>query len=226
MYLRIAALTALFSTLSLFPCDTFKDTSLPPKDDSSKDKSFLEFKKKLTEAIRKKDKKFLLDSLDQDVRFTFGDDNGKKNFIQYYELDTKPNQYSVWNILDKALKFGAHFSEGRFVFPYFFKTMPPEFDPFTSYMVTGTNVNVRSGPNIDSSSIAKLSYQVVTIGEYNQDVKEDPKSPQCLWQKVCLADGSTGYICDQYLRSFLDYRVFFEEKGKKQWKITILVVGD
>ena len=206
----------------LLPCEPFQAKSIPPKDESAKDPSFVTFKTQLQKAVKAKDDAFLLNTIDPQVHFSFGDDPGKKNFKKYFSLEQKPKDSNVWKILEDTLKLGFFLNpEGNFVSPYLFENFPQDLDPTSYSVVSGTNVNVREAPSTNAKVLEKLSHSVVAM-EYGEEI---PKTGECNWQKVCLANGTTGYICDKYLRSPLDYRIFFEKK-KHKWMITTFIVGD
>ncbi len=212
----------LFPLHLILPCEPFRAKTILPKDESSKDSSFVLFKTQLLKAIKTKDEVFLLNTIDPKIQFSFGADSGKNNFIQNFELDKKPKDSPVWKILDSTLKLGYFLNrEGNFVSPFLFENFPEDLDPTAYSLVSGKNVNVREKPNISSKVLNKLSYTVVGL-DYTT---EYPSSGDCQWQKVCLADGTTGFICDTYLRSPLDYRIFFEKK-KQKWMITTFIAGD
>jgi hypothetical protein len=212
----------IFPVAILIPCEPFKSVPILPKDESSKDASFTKFKTQLLKAVKSKDVNFLLDAIDPQIHFSFGGDAGKKSFIKSFELDKTPNRSEVWTILDNTLKLGYFLNgEGHFVSPYLFENFPDSLDPTMYSVIAGTNVNVRAEPNIKSKVIDKLSYQIVGLDYATENVKTD----ECNWQKVCLADTSTGYVCEKYLRSPLEYRIFFEKK-KQKWMITVFIAGD
>jgi len=206
----------------VFPCESFKARTILPKDESSKDVSFVTFKSQLLKAIKTKDERFLLNTIDPQVHFSFGDEAGKNNFIKNFELEKNPKSSEVWKVLEEALKLGFFLNrEGNFVSPYLFENFPEDLDPTMYSLVSAVNVNIREEPNTKSKVIEKLSHSVVGL-DYSMAAI---KSGECNWQKVCLASGSAGYICDKYLRSPLDYRIFFEKK-KQKWMITTFIAGD
>jgi len=216
LFLIIAAITVVL------PCEKFKATTILPKDESTKDASFAAFKTQLLKAVKEKDHNFLLNSIDSQIHYSFGDDAGKKKFIKYFELDSKPKDSEVWKILDETLKLGFYLNrEGQFVSPYLFENFPEDLDPTMYSAVSGSNVNVREEPNTKSKVVDKLSHNVVGM-DYSV---ETIKSGECNWQKVCLPNGTSGFVCDKYLRSPLEYRIFFEKK-KQKWMITIFIAGD
>jgi hypothetical protein len=45
------------------------------------------------------------------------------------------------------------------------------------------------------------------------------------WLSVHLADGSTGYIDERYVRSPISYRAYFERMDGR-WVLTMFIAGD
>jgi hypothetical protein len=217
----------LVPSVVLLPCEPFKKSTLAPKDESSKDPSFIAFKTKLLKAVKTKDTQILMESLSPDIRFTFDSVSGKKEFKKHFELNSQPEKSEIWTILDSTFKLGFYLNpEGQFVSPYMYEKFPQELDVFTHSVVIGTNVNVRTEAHIDAKVLDRLSFHIVqnVPSDPNDGSAEDNKG-NCNWQKVCLADGREGFICDKYLRSPIDYRIFFE-KQKQKWFITTMVAGD
>ncbi|WP_246048738.1 SH3 domain-containing protein [Leptospira sarikeiensis] len=203
------------------PCKKFQEYTVLPTHESGKDKSFTEFKKKLDQAIQSKDIKFLEKIVDPDIKFSFGADSGKKGFWTEWKLDKNPEKSEIWTTLANTLRLGIVRDEtNQFISPTIFSKFPDKLDAFEYTWASGKNVNVREKPDVQSKIIDTISYQIVQL-----DSKEAIQSGTCSWQKVCLASGKSGYICDTYLRSSVDYRAFFTLKNK-DWKLTIFVAGD
>ncbi|WP_411824569.1 SH3 domain-containing protein [Leptospira sp. 'Mane'] len=209
----------------ILPCDQFKDFSLPPKDESDKDKSFLEFKTKLIQAVQKKDAEFLKSAIDKDIKFSFGEESGKKRFLESWELDKKPKQSGIWTSLENTFKLGFSKDNDGFSSPYLFNHFPNDYDAFSYSLISGTNVNVRAEASIKSKVVTKLSHKIVFLDRDSNENDAEGSSDQCVWQKVCLANGETGFVCDQYLRSPVDYRAIFAKKNNK-WAMVVFIAGD
>ncbi|MDZ4726333.1 MAG: SH3 domain-containing protein [Leptospira sp.] len=213
----------------LIPCEPFKGRILKPKNESSKDESFVKFSNNLTNAIKQKDVKFLQEITDPEIHFSFGGESGKKQFFKAFALNQNPKKSNIWEIFESTIKLGFYQNkEGHFVAPYLFETFPEDLDPFMFYVVNGTNVNIREDAHMNAKVIKKLSYDIVgsdSSSPVTNDLDKKLNKGDCNWQKVCLFDGTSGFICDKYLRSPLDYRIFFEKK-KQKWMMTIFIAGD
>ncbi|MGJ4746277.1 SH3 domain-containing protein [Leptospira sp. SA-E8] len=221
-FLTILCFTLLSSSFVYAePCKKFPEYTVLPTDESSKNKSFSEFKKDLDKALGSKDSKFLDKIIDPEIKFSFGAESGKKGFWKEWGLDKNPEKSEVWAALKNTLRFGIVQTEPeQFISPTIYSKFPEKLDAFEYSWISGKNVNIREKADIDSKVIENLSYQIVKL------TPEDPiESKSCAWKKVCLASGKSGYICDTYLRSSVDYRAFFS-LVKNQWKLTIFIAGD
>ncbi|BDA80319.1 hypothetical protein LPTSP3_g32490 [Leptospira kobayashii] len=218
-------LLLLILNSSILPCDKFKDFSLPPKDESDKDKSFLEFKTKLIQAVQKKDAEFLKSITDKDIKFSFGEESGKKRFLESWDLDKNPKDSNIWSSLENTFKLGFSKDKDGFSAPYLFNHFPEEYDAFSYSLISGTNVNVRAEASIKSKVVTKLSHKIVFLDRDSNENEAEGSKDECIWQKVCLANGETGFVCDQYLRSPVDYRAIFAKKNNK-WSMVVFIAGD
>ena len=155
-----------------------KERQVLPVDEAKKDASFFAFREKFIAAVKKHDVKFLLDTLDRNVKGSFGDDSGIADFKRLWKLD-KPNS-KLWTELLTVLTNGGTFVKDagvknkQFCAPYSFTVFPTNLDSFQYQMIFGNNISLRARPDSKAASIAKLSYNVVKV-DYEKSVKK-PKS--------------------------------------------------
>ncbi len=85
-FIQISALSfLLFGILT----NTFaQERYVRPVDEGKKDKSFSAFRDKLIEAVKKRDKKYLLSILDPNIKSSFGGDDGIKDFKTMWKIDS------------------------------------------------------------------------------------------------------------------------------------------
>jgi hypothetical protein len=196
-------------------------SSLRPVDESPRDPTFLVFRKRLLEAIRRRDRDYLISVLHPNIRVSFGDDGGIEDFKRYWKLDD-PNT-RIWEELGDLLRLGGTFQTDpqgrrRFCAPYVYSAYPSDAaDPFQSLVVIVDRAELHEKPDPDSSVIGVLGYNIVTI--------EAVKNPPPGWRKVRTAGGKVGWIQQRFVRSHIDYRACFE-KVDGDWKMVLLVAGD
>jgi hypothetical protein len=208
------------STTTPAPPATETGLKLRPADEASQDPSFLAFRERLLDAVKRKDRDFLLSVLLPTIRVSFGDVNGVEGFKKHWKLDSPDSP--VWDQLDKLLRMGGTFDtlsgERRFCAPYVYSAYPHNGpDAFESLVVTAENVPLHEKADSSSPAVATLSYDIVRIA----DNYKHPAN----WRKVKTESGKTGWVEERFVRSQIDYRACFEKKAG-DWKMVLLVAGD
>ena len=205
-----------------------KERYVLPVDEGKNDASFNEFREKLIAAVKKRDVKFLLDTLDRDVKGSFGGDSGIADFRRLWKLD-RPNS-PLWNELLTVLTNGGTFTKEagiknkQFCAPYGFTVFPIDLDAFEYQMIFGNNVNLRARPDLKAETIAQLSYNVVRV-DYENSVADKKRKGEYVWLKIETLCGKRGFVSADFVRSRIDYRGCFEKRNGK-WKMTLFLAGD
>lgn len=193
-----------------------------PVDEAAKDRSFFTFRTKLIAAAERRDLKYVLGIMDQNITLSFGGHEGVKDF---HALWTDKDEF--WREFLLVIKNGGAFeaateSSGRmFIAPYTFSKWPESLDAFEHMVVFGANVNLRAGPAIKAKVLDRLSYNIVKVVES----KKAPGKEKEEWYRVETLGGKRGWIKAEYLRSPIDHRAGFEKK-RGGWKMTYFVAGD
>ena len=198
---------------------------LKPVDEGAKDASFAAFRKKLLEAVRRRDSEFVLGVVHPGIRNTFGMDDGLRLFREKWQPERADS--ALWAELETILTAGGKFridrGSKRFWAPYAYAAEWPKGfdDPFSAHSaIMGKDVRLRAAPRADAAVVALLTYNIVeTLGEPVDDRKGGK------WVKVCASTGLEGYVAGQYVRHPLDYRAAFT-KIDGRWMMTALVAGD
>ena len=189
---------------------------LPFVDEAPTDPDFLVFRARLLEAVTSRDSAFVLSLVSDRIVNSFGGNGGVDEFILDWRLDAEDSRF--WTEFETVLLLGGAFlAEDRFLAPYITATWQSvNLDPFEHSAVIGANVNVRSEPSVTAPVVSKMSYQ--TVREVNGLSSAE-------WVPVRLADGTTGYINERYVRSPIGYRAIFE-RSNGGWELTAFVAGD
>ena len=191
---------------------------LPPVDQCAADPSFVAFRNDLLAAIARRDRDFVLAAITDDIEVDFGGGAGRQDFFSTWEL-YRPATSGLWDELGRALSLGcAHDGRsGNYYAPSMFLADEEVFeDPFTAAVAIRPGAELRSGPDAASPVVATLDWDVLTVPEW------DPDSG---WQRVTLADGRSGYLRAEDLRSPIDYRAAFQRIGGR-WRMTAFIAGD
>ncbi|MBX7169749.1 MAG: SH3 domain-containing protein [Pyrinomonadaceae bacterium] len=196
-----------------------------PVDEADKDKTFLEFRTKLIEAVQKHDVKYLLSVVDKSIKNGFGGNDGINEFKKQWKIYNRNSE--LWKELLIVLTHGGTFdkeNKGMFYAPYLFTNFPDGVDEFEHQAIFGNNVNLRSKPDKDAPVVASLSYNIVKT-DYENSVKSKTNKDEFLWLKIETLGGKKGFVKPEFVRSAIDYRAGFERRRGK-WTMTFFLAGD
>jgi hypothetical protein len=181
-----------------------------PVDEATRIPSLVRFRAGLLAAIARRDTARVIAAFSPRVRLSFGDASGHDELRRILRDET------AWIELRDVLEHGGQFfSDTLFIAPYWF-TARIDGDPFYMLVVIGSGVRVRERPGLDAPVIASLSHQAVLGGL-------TPAAEG--WQPVSLADGRTGFVASQFVRSPVGYRAGIERNGET-WHIVFFLAGD
>jgi hypothetical protein len=196
---------------------------LTPRDDAKQDPSFAAFRRRLLEAVRKRDRGYLLKIVDPKIRVNFGEGGGAREFARQWKLDTSDSP--VWKTLEDVLSHGGTFtgkgSDRNFAAPYTYSAFPESLDAFEHYCVITPDAPLRAKADEKAQVVARLRYEIVRQAPPPRGAK--PTSPG--WVYVSTASGRRGYVARRLVRSPIDYRALFQ-KREGTWRLTALVAGD
>lgn len=203
-----------------------------PVDEGPKDASFLAFRTKLIAAAERRDVNYIISVMDPKIELSFGGHSGIAGFRKFWKIDRKDTEF--WDVFLRVIKNGGAFlGDGKnkynsFTAPYTFSSWPEEVDWAEYHAIFGNNVNLREAPSADAKIIDRLSYNLVKT-DYDKSIrKKTGKSAEqedMEWIWVQTANGKTGYVKDDLVRSHVDYRAGFEKK-RGVWKMTYFIAGD
>jgi hypothetical protein len=180
---------------------------LLPVDEAKQDPSFVAYRAKLLDAVRRHDVDAVVAAADPKIRTSFGDSGGAEILRQ---MLTRPER---WSDLEQILSLGGSFREQSFWAPYVYSAWPESADSFSFVAVIAKDVPLRASPN--GPPIATLAYDVVQrVGD-----------PHDGWQEVKVDDGRTGFVESKFVRGPIGYRAGFNKEGGT-WRMTALVSGD
>ena len=202
---------------------------LYPVDEAQTDTSFFLFREDLLTAIQNKDIFSLVQHIDENIKCSFGDENGLSGFIKLWQLDSpsKTSSSPVWSTLEQVLNSGGTFDQDRqlFIAPYLYATFPDKYDSFEYGAITGSGVRLRTEPGLQSQTIKNVSYEIVKLLGPS-DKTETIQGETHPWVQVELLDGTSGYVFGKFVGSPIDFRAGFERQSNDRWKMIFLVAGD
>ena len=202
------------------------DIKLHPVDQADEVPEFAEFRAALIEAVEDQDLDFILDCIDDTLRYTFGLNQGVSGFLRYWELDTAPEQSAFWDEMLQVLRLGGVFTDPNrtiFTAPYVFTSFPEKFDPFQYAVIVEQNVKVYAEPNFSAQVKGVLNYSIVKLVPYGD--RYEFAEGGAVWRQITTNSGKTGFVPDKYVRRPIDYRASFA-KNNGRWQLIFFVAGD
>jgi hypothetical protein len=195
-----------------------------PVDEAEKDATFLIFRSKLIEAVKKRDAKYILSVVDRNIKNSFGGNDGIAEFKKYWKIERPTSRF--WDEFSAVINNGGNFVEETgnklFFAPYTFNSFPADLDAFDYSAIFGSNVNVRAKADENAPIVANFSYNVVKILKTVGDKKNPEKTA---WYEVKSLGGKRGFVKAEFVRSPIAYRAGFEKKNGK-WLMTFFIAGD
>jgi hypothetical protein len=212
-YTAIAAVPAI----AVAPAAAGSVERFPPKDECLPVDGYFEFRQKFESIVQRRDMAAFLGLISPDISWTFGGEFGRDSFAAEWKLSTGKAS-PIWAELDKIIRLGCAGGEEEIVsMPHMFSQEVGTADRAASIaLVLGPKVKLRAGPSTATAQKSLLNWEVVTIGD---------KDPSGKWTKVETGDGKSGYVRNDYLRGFLDYRIGFQRK-ENGWKIIYFTAGE
>lgn len=158
----------------------------------------------------------------EETLFSFGGHSGINGLTELWKLNHNPENSSLWLELQTVLDMGGVSKSGKSMsFPYLFTDWPENdnYDVFEYKAITGSKVNLRTKPSLQSKIIRQISYEIV------KPLGSDSPESDTGWTHVQTHDRKTGYVSNQFIRSPIDYRLGFQ-KEEKGWRLAYFLAGD
>ena len=90
-----------------------------PYDEGKKDTSFVAFRQRLYQATIEKDLDFLLSITSDNIKYSFGDADGKEGFLMSTGLKDDPVNSMIWKELALCLELGGGFFDNPDYFAFY-----------------------------------------------------------------------------------------------------------
>lgn len=190
-------------------------------DEASRDLSWALFRAKLLTAIENRDRKFVLSVLDPKVRNGSDAPLGIAEFRRQWEFDSDDGVF--WRMLPSALSVGSAWFERpnkqrELCAPYVLAKWPRDVDPSVYGAISTKEAWVKAEPSWESNTIAKLSYQIVRVTDW-EVADLDPKFTQ-KWVRIRLLKEGTGFVPEEHIRSPIEHTACFARTGNS-WRLTV-----
>ncbi len=200
-----------------------------PLDQADLNPHFILFKDSMLQALQQKDTAFLLGHIGDKIAMSFDVEQTKAEFINNWNLQSAPENSSLWGVLIEVLEMGGLFSSSEFNFficPYtFFLSVE---NPYAHKAVVGTEVRIRNKPGLEGAVLGSLNFEIVEgvpLDPGETPVEQTIGGEIHTWEKVKTSNGNVGYVYGKFLKSPIDFRAFFAFQQDK-WMLSTLVAGD
>jgi len=200
---------------------------LYPFDEAPKNPDFEAFRLKLYRAVLDKDVDFIKGIVDEDIKISYGIENGYADFFTMWKLNEQPDSSMFWYEMQRVLELGGGFQGDKmttFIAPYLHLTTAVD-DPYATGAIIGEGVRLRAEPSMQAEVLASLSFDKIEYLPQKNPVRATIDGTTDIWEKVQLADGTEGYVFGKFVRSPIDFRAGFE-KTDEDWTLTFFVAGD
>jgi hypothetical protein len=189
-----------------------------PKDECLHVRGYVDLRRRFEDIVRRKDAKALYAMVYPNITLEIGGASNKQEFFRHWQLD-RGQASPVWAELDSILRLGCYAESDRQVMMPQFVIHDPHWGPDRTSekaLVLGEGVNLRASANPGSASKGVVSWEFVELAD---------EGASNGWSLVKTRDGRSGYVRDDFLRYYLDYRIGFIREGET-WSLNLMQQGD
>lgn len=197
-----------------------QERKLEPVDEAGMDASWTAFRRRLLDALEKRDRKHVLGVLAANVRNGSDSPRGVAEFRKQWHLDD--NNSPFWHELSSALSLGSAWlaREKRpreLCAPYVLAKWPDDMEPLENGVIIGRETLVKSAPSSGSATFATLSYHIVPVPDW--EVSDRDAGSQQKWVKVRV-NGLDGYVPEEQIRSPVEHAACFV-RTENGWRLVV-----
>jgi hypothetical protein len=196
------------------------ETTLCPVDEAALDPSFAAYRTRLLAALENRSEAMLLPLVADDIRTSFGDGGGIRDFQQQWTPSSGESR--LWLELSEIVRLGGTFrgegTDRMFWAPHVYSRWPDSIDAFEHVAAIRDGVPVREQADERSRVVATLNWSIVRI-------LDTPSGEPRPWRRVRAPGGAEGWVRTGDVRSPIGYRAGFR-KADGEWKMAALVAGD
>lgn len=191
---------------------------LDPLDEGAKDASWTDFKKQLLTATQKRDREFVLGTLDGDVRSGLDGARGPEEFSRQWGLDSDTSPF--WEELATVLALPAAYHRPEkgpleLCVPYVAVRWPQDTEAFGGGAIIVPKALVKSAPSAAAGTLATLSFHLVEVTDW--EVNDRSADSKQKWVKIRLKNGE-GYVPEEQIRSPIEHAACFT-RGESGWRM-------
>jgi hypothetical protein len=197
---------------------------LPPFDETTGDRSWVNFKARLLDALSRHDARYVRSILDPKIRNTT-DTDGIAEFLKLWEPQSASS--ALWSELPKVLFLGAvvvkqNNAATEYCGPYVYYKWPDQAPDQESGAIIANDVLLKAKPSAQSDTLQTLAYDVVRVLDWGVD--DESKGAAQQWVRIEV-QSHAGYVPAEQIRSPIEYRACFRDTPAG-WRMTALEDGE
>jgi hypothetical protein len=197
-----------------------QERKIEPVDEAGKDASWNAFRKRLFEALDKRDRKFVMSIVSSGVRNGSDSPRGTAEFRKQWLVDAEDSP--LWNELRAALSLGSAWlvrenKRRELCAPYVLAKWPDDVDFTRNGVIVAREALAKSEPSSGSETLATLSYDIIAVEDWELDDRD--KTAKQKWVKIKLKERDA-YVPEEQIRSPIEHAACFI-KTEFGWRLTV-----
>lgn len=205
--IRLAAVCALLLAAPVHA------QNFAPRDECGGLQGIEQFRMQLVTAVANRNADMLEPLVDPDIHLDFGGGSGWEQMSMLLHSE----EQALWESLAEVLALGCASSEYGLSMPWVWTQDLGFEDAYTTYLVRGADVPLRSSPEDEAAILRRLDWEAVSLlSDWSNEDR---------YARVRTADGDRGFVPWDVLRSQIDYRLLASRQDDR-WQITVFIAGD
>ena len=221
MSMKAAAVLLLAFLVAAVPASAMaQERKIEPVDEAGKDASWNAFRKRLFEALEKRDRKFVMSIVSSGVRNGSDSPRGTAEFRKQWLIDAEDSP--LWDELRSALELGSAWlvrekKRRELCAPYVLAKWPDDVDFTKNGVIVAREALAKSEPSSGSETLATLSYDIIAVEDWELDDRD--KTAKQKWVKIKLKERDA-YVPEEQIRSPIEHAACFI-KTEFGWRLTV-----
>ena len=193
---------------------------MEPVDEAGKDASWTAFRKRLFDALEKRDRKFVMSIVSSGVRNGSDSPRGTAEFRKQWLVDAEDSP--LWDELRSALSLGSAWlvrekKRRELCAPYVLAKWPDDVDFTKNGVIVAREALAKSEPSSGSETLATLSYDIIAVEDWELDDRD--RASKQKWVKIKLKERDA-YVPEEQIRSPIEHAACFI-KTEYGWRLTV-----
>lgn len=216
----VAVLLLAFLVAAMPASAMAQERKIEPVDEAGKDASWNAFRKRLFEALEKRDRKFVMSIVSSGVRNGSDSPRGTAEFRKQWLVDAEDSP--LWDELRSAMSLGSAWlvrekKRRELCAPYVLAKWPDDVDFTKNGVIVAREALAKSEPSSGSETLGTLSYDIIAVEDWELDDRD--KTAKQKWVKIKLKERDA-YVPEEQIRSPIEHAACFI-KTEFGWRLTV-----